>query len=79
MVVPVNVARKPQRQRAQTTETPSLGPKTRFGEYPGLKGGHILRNEWQMVSEQVAVSPGMRTFNRHSAICSGATGGPWPN
>ena len=27
MVVPVNVAPKPQRERAQTTETPSLGAK----------------------------------------------------
>ena len=36
MVVPVNVAPNPQTERAQTTETPSLGAKTRFGEYPGI-------------------------------------------
>jgi len=36
MVVPVNVAPNPQSERAQTTKTHKPGPKTRFGEYPGL-------------------------------------------
>ena len=39
MVVPVIVAPKPQNERAQTTETPYSEPKTRFGEYPGVKEG----------------------------------------
>ena len=37
MVMPVNVAPNPQSERAQTTETPCSEPKTRFGEYPGIK------------------------------------------
>ena len=35
--VPVNVDPKPQSEWAQTTKTPCSEPKTRFGEYRGLK------------------------------------------
>ena len=52
MVVPVNVAPKPQRERAQTMETLSLGPKTRFGEYPELS---LLRTQEVSLSRDVRI------------------------